>query len=81
MTGARTWAVLANDGQDERSAMTDADAAACDGGISVYVQKIGLPDYLGVWLAPNGGHYHLYSDYPAEHHERFGWVSCSASGA
>jgi hypothetical protein len=70
---ARTWLVLALDGQHERTAETDEAAASSDGGLSVYVEKIGLPEYLGVWLAPNGGHYHLYSDYPAEHHERFGW--------
>jgi len=70
----RTWLVLASTGQDERTAMTDAEAALGDGGISVYVDKVGLPPYLGVWLAPNGGHYHLYSDYPAEHHERFGFT-------
>jgi hypothetical protein len=71
---SRTWLVLASDGQDERSALTDAEAATCDGGLSVYVDKIGLPAYLGVWLAPDGVYYHLYSDYPATQHERFGWV-------
>ena len=54
--------------------MTDAEAAMCDGGISVYVEKVGLPEYHGVWLGPNGGTYHLYSDYPPETHERFGWT-------
>lgn len=58
--------------------MTDAEAAVCDGGLSVYVDRVGLPAYLGVWLAPNGAHYHLYSDYPAAQHERFGWVPVDA---
>ena len=74
---ARTWLVLAQSGQDERTEETDERAASVDGGLSVYVDKIGLPSYLGVWLAPNGGHYHLYSDYPAEQHERFGWERIS----
>ncbi len=71
---ARTWLVLAQDGQHERTPEIDERAASADGGLSVYVGRIGLPPYLGVWLAPNGGTYHLYSDYPAEHHERFGWT-------
>lgn len=74
MTNSRTWLVRAETAQDQRTAETDELAASGDGGISVYVQKVGLPAYLGVWLAPNGGHYHVYSDYPAETHERFGYV-------
>lgn len=73
----RTWCVLAETGQDVRTGETDEAAASADGGISVYALKIDLPKYLGVWLAPNGGHYHLYSDYPASHHERFGWSRAS----
>lgn len=69
----RTWLVLAETSQDQRTTETDESASCADGGISVYVQRIGLPEYLGVWLAPNGGHYHIYSDYPAETHERFGF--------
>lgn len=35
-----------------------------------------LPPYLGVWSAPNGsGLWHLWSDYPAETHLRFGWTA------
>jgi hypothetical protein len=71
---ARTWLVLAVTSRDERTEATDESASCADGGLSVYVQKIGLPEYRGVWLAENGGHYHIYSDYPPEHHERFGFV-------
>jgi hypothetical protein len=78
MTPARTWLILASSGQDERTEQTDERAAEADGGLSVYVDHIGLPEYLGVWLAPNGGYYHVYSDYPAEHHARFGFVAQTA---
>lgn len=74
MTG-RTWIVLADSASTIRTPETDELAAAADGGLSVYVTKVGLPEYLGVWLAPNGGLYHLYSDYPRSQHERFGWKS------
>lgn len=73
---ARTWLVLALDGQDERTTETDESAHAAGWGIA-YETGEGLPEYLGVWLAPNGGHYHVYSDYPASHHERFGFVQSS----
>lgn len=69
----RTWLVLAGAGQDERTAETDELAHMAGDGIA-YETGEALPPYLGVWLAPNGGHYHVYSDYPAEQHERFGWT-------
>jgi ribosomal protein L24 len=54
------------------TAETDELARSAEGGLS-YLTGEALPTYLGLWLAPNGGTYHLYSDYPPEHHERFGW--------
>lgn len=76
MTG-RTWLVLADSASTSRTAETDELAHAAGWGIC-YETGETLPPYLGVWLAPNGGHYHVYSDYPAEHHERFGWISASS---
>lgn len=69
---ARTWIVLAEDASAVRTVDTDHLARAAEGGLS-YLTGEELPRHLGVWLAPNGGHYHLYSDYPESHHERFGW--------
>jgi hypothetical protein len=52
----------------------DELAASGDGGLSVYTHKDGLPPYLGVWTDPeHGNDWHLFSDYPADQHERFGW--------
>ena len=73
----RIWLVLATGGQDERTEATDELAHAAGWGIC-YETGEPLPAYLGVWLAPNGGHYHVYSDYPPEHHERFGFVCTRA---
>lgn len=72
MTG-RTWIVLADSASTIRTEETDESARAAGWGISYETGEV-LPAYLGVWLAPNGGLYHLYSDYPEEHHQRFGWV-------
>lgn len=34
------------------------------------------PAYLGVWIDPDQGlRWHLFSDYPPEHHVRFGWAA------
>jgi len=73
MTGARTWIALAESASAVRTDEVDESAHASGWGIA-YETGEQLPTYLGVWLAPNGGFYHLYSDYPTEHHERFGWV-------
>lgn len=70
---ARTWIVLADGASAVRAAETDESAHAAGWGIA-YETGEDLPAYLGVWLAPNGGLYHLYSDYPEAHHVRFGWV-------
>lgn len=72
MIPARTWIVLAESSKDERSTETDESAHAAGWGIARETGET-LPEYLGIWLAPNGGYYHIYSDYPASHHERFGW--------
>lgn len=69
----RTWAVLLDVAGAVRTEETDHLARSVTGGLS-YLTGEALPAYLGVWLAPNGGTYHLYSDYPESHHERFGWV-------
>lgn len=55
-----------------RTERTDHLARSAEGGLS-YRTGEELPDYHGIWLAPNGGLYHLYSDYPPETSERFGW--------
>lgn len=68
----RTWIVLADDASAVRTEETDHLARSAEGGLS-YLTGEGMPRYLGVWFAPNGGLYHLYSDYPENHHERFGW--------
>lgn len=70
---SRTWAVLAESASAARTEETDHLARACEGGLS-YLTGAALPTYHGVWLAPNGDYYHLYSDYEPELHERFGWV-------
>lgn len=70
---ARTWLVSAIK-HPARSEEVDELAASADGGLSVYVLKVGLPPYLGVWVDPEHGNaWHLYSDYPGDQHERFGW--------
>lgn len=68
----RTWAVPASLAGTARTDETDHLARSAEGGLS-YRTGEDLPEYLGVWLAPNGGTYHLYSDYPPDQHERFGW--------
>jgi hypothetical protein len=57
-----------------RTEEVDELAATGDGGLSVHTLKAGLPPYLGVWTDPeHGNNWHLYSDYPDDQHERFGW--------
>lgn len=69
----RTWLVLTDVVGTSRTEEVDHLARSAEGGLS-YLTGEALPVYLGVWLAPNGGTYHLYSDYPASQHERFGYV-------
>jgi hypothetical protein len=71
-TGARTYVVSAATHPDVDAWVTESAYAA---GWGLDVERgTGLPPYLGVWRAINGGVYHLYSDYPASIHERFGWT-------
>lgn len=72
MRWGRTWLVLASDAGASRTEETDHLARSVEGGLS-YRTGEELPEYHGVWLAPNGGLYHLYSDHPPETRERFGW--------
>ena len=69
----RTWLVLADSASTSRTEETDHLARSVESGLS-YITGEALPEYLGVWLAPNGGHYHMYTDYSAQTHERFGWI-------
>jgi hypothetical protein len=76
---ARTWLVSALN-RPVRTEEVDELAASADGGLSVYVQKVGLPAYLGVWIDPEHGNaWHLYSDHPDDQHERFGWKRLEAA--
>lgn len=68
---ARTWIVLRARTGPVRTESTDDLAWSAAGGLAY---KDPLPPYLGLWLAPNGGEYHLYSDYPEQVYERFGWT-------
>jgi hypothetical protein len=78
---ARTWLVSAVH-HPVRTDAVDEMAAAGDGGLSVYVHKAGLPTYLGVWIdLEHGNAWHLYSDYPDDQHERFGWRRAVAERA
>lgn len=72
MRGARTWCVWTGLAGSVRTEETDHLARSAEGGLS-YLTGENLPQYHGLWLAPNGGTYHLYSDYPPEAQERFGW--------
>lgn len=65
--------MLADGASAVRTPEVDDSAHASGWGIA-YETGESLPAYLGVWLAPNGGLYHLYSDYPEDHHRRFGWA-------
>lgn len=76
MKRGRTWIVLAHSASAVRTEETDHLARSAEGGLS-YRTGEELPEYHGVWLAPNGGLYHLYSDYPPETRERFGWTQAS----
>ena len=72
-TGARTYAVSAAEHATLDDWVTDSAYAAGWG--SDIERGVDLPPYHGVWTAPNGsGRWHLWSDYPAEQHARFGWV-------
>ena len=52
-----------------RDSWVDEGADAAGGGLDDE-----LPTYLGVWADPESGRpWHLFSDYPEPHHERFGW--------
>lgn len=72
MRWGRTWVAFAASADAARTEETDHLARAAEGGLS-YRTGDDLPEYHGVWLAPNGGFYHVYSDYPMSTHERFGW--------
>lgn len=68
---ARTYVVPAWIHQS-RDEWVDQGADAAGGGLDDE-----LPPYLGVWTDLECGRpYHLFSDYPVAHHERFGWVLC-----
>jgi hypothetical protein len=70
---ARTWIVSTAVHGEARTEETDHLARSAEGGLS-YLTHDDLPPYLGVWTDPEAGNtWHLYSDYPREHHERFGW--------
>jgi hypothetical protein len=76
---ARTWIVSATD-KPVRTDEVDHLARSAEGGLS-YRTGEELPPYLGVWADPQNGHpWHLYSDYPATHHERFGWAQRENEG-
>ncbi len=67
---ARTYVIPAWVHQS-RDDWVDQGADAAGGGLDDE-----LPAYLGVWLDPDPEAalpWHLFSDYPAAHHERFGW--------
>ena len=74
----RTWLVLAESAGASRTEKTDHLARSVEAGLS-YTTGEPLPEYLGVWLAPNGGHYHMYTDHSPETHERFGWLKPSGA--
>jgi hypothetical protein len=69
---ARTWIVSAVT-HSERTEEVDHLARSAEEGLS-YLTGEEMPPYLGVWADPNGNRWHLFSDYPADHHERFGWA-------
>lgn len=63
-----------------RDEWVNQGADAAGGGLDDF-----LPAYLGVWTDPEAGRrWHLFSDYPAEIHVRFGWRVvvdiCTADG-
>jgi hypothetical protein len=73
MTGARTYVVSAAAHPTVDDWVTDS-AYAAGWGLDHETGR-DLPPYLGVWRAPaDGGAWHLYSDYPIELHQRFGWT-------
>ncbi len=65
MIGPRTYVVPAWVHRD-RDDWVDLGAE------SVGPSGVPLPPYLGVWVKDDRP-WHMFSDYPAEVHERFGW--------
>lgn len=69
---ARTYVVSAAEHPEVDDWVTDS-AYAAGWGLDREAGR-GLPPYHGVWAAPDGsGVWHLFSDYSAGHHLRFGW--------
>lgn len=66
MIGPRTYVVPAWIHQDRDDWVDLGAEGAGPAGVP-------LPPYIGVWIK-DGRPWHMFSDYPAEVHERFGWV-------